>query len=59
MILPKYSCLTEMISILEKLEKGIQGIFDLSSENILKANAVKCLINLIASSKVTIDIPYI
>ena len=56
MILPKYSCLTEMISILEKLEKGIQGIFDLSSENILKANAVKCLINLIASSKVTIDI---
>ena len=30
-----------MISILEKLEKGIQGISDLSSENILKANADK------------------
>ena len=43
-----------MIPILEKLEKGIQSIFDWFSENILKANADKC--HLIASSKVPVDI---
>ena len=49
-----YSCLPEMIHILEKLEKGIQSIFDWFSENFLKANADKC--HLIASSKVPVDI---
>ena len=51
MILPR---LTEMIPILEKLEKGIQSMFDWFSENFLKANADKC--HLIASSKVPVDI---
>ena len=49
-----YSCLPEMIPILEKLEKGIQSMFDWFSENFLKANADKC--HLIASSKVPVDI---
>ena len=48
------SCLPEMIPTLEKLKKGIQSMFDWSSENILKANADKC--HLIASSKVPADI---
>ena len=42
MILPPYSCLPEMIPILEKLEKGIQSMFDWFSENLLKANPDKC-----------------
>ena len=49
-----YSCLPEMIHILEKLEKGIQSMFDWFSENFLKANADKC--HLIASSKVPVNI---
>ena len=49
-----YSCLPEMIHILEKLEKGIQSIFDWFSENFLQVNANKC--HLIASSKVPVDI---
>ena len=49
-----YSCLPEMIHILEKLEKGIQSMFDWFSENFLKANADKC--HLIASSKVPVHI---
>ena len=49
-----YSCLPEMIHILEKLEKGIQSMFDWFSENFLKANADKC--HLIASSKVPVRI---
>ena len=43
-----------MIPILEKLEKGIQSMFDWFLENVLKANADKC--HLIASSKVPVDI---
>ena len=43
-----------MIHILEKLEKGIQSMFDWFSENFLKANADKC--HLIASSKVPVHI---
>ena len=43
-----------MISILEKLEKGIQSMFDWFSENLLKASADKCY--LIASSEVLVDI---
>ena len=49
-----YSCLPEMITVLEKLEKGIQNMFDWLSENFLKANADKC--HLIVSSKVPVDI---
>ena len=49
-----YSCLPEMIPILEKLEKSIQSMFDWFSENFLKANADKC--HSIASSKVPVDI---
>ena len=49
-----YSCLPEMIPILEKLEKVIQSMFDWFSEIFLKASADKC--HLIASSKVTVDI---
>ena len=49
-----YSCLPEMILILEKLENGIQSLFDWFSENVLKANADKC--HLIASSKIPVDI---
>ena len=49
-----YSCLPEMIPIFEKLEKGIQSMFDWFSEKFLKANADKC--HLIASSKVPVDI---
>ena len=45
-----------MIHILEKLEKGIQSIFDWFSENFLKANADKC--HLIASSKVPVHIQF-
>ena len=48
------SCLPEMIPILEKLEKGIQSMFDWFSENFLKASTDKC--HLIASSKVPVDI---
>ena len=48
-----YTCLPEMIHILEKLEKGIQSMFDWFSENILKAIADIC--HLIASSKVPVD----
>ena len=47
-------CLPEMIPILEKLERGIQSMFDWFSENFLKTNADKC--HLIASSKVPVDI---
>ena len=36
-----YSCLPEMIPILEKLEEVIQSMFDWFSENFLKANADK------------------
>ena len=43
-----------MILILEKLEKGIQSMFDWFSENFLKANSDKC--HLIPSSKVPVDI---
>ena len=43
-----------MVAILEKLEKGIQSMFDWFSEDFLKANADKC--HLIASSKVPADI---
>ena len=43
-----------MIPILEKIEKGIQSMFDWFSENFLKANADKC--HLIAISKVPVDI---
>ena len=43
-----------MIAILEKLEKGIQSMFDWFSEDVLKANDDKC--HLIASSKVPADI---
>ena len=46
-----YSCLPEMIPILEKC---IKSMFDWFSENFLKANADKC--HLIASSKVPVDI---
>ena len=48
-----YSCLPEMILVLEKLEKGIQSMFDWFSENVLKANADKC--HLIASSKLPVE----
>ena len=48
-----YSYLPEMIYILEKLEKGIQSMFDWFSENVLKANADKC--HLIDNSKGTLD----
>ena len=44
----------KMIPILEKLEKGIQSMFDWFPENFLKANDDKS--NLIASSKVPVDI---
>ena len=47
-------CAPEMIPISEKLEKGMQSMFDCFSENFLKANADKC--HLIASSKVLADI---
>ena len=40
------------IVVLEKLEEGIQNMFDWFSENFLKANADKC--HLIASSKVCV-----
>ena len=50
----QYSFLPEMIPILEKLEKGIQSMFNWFSENFLKTNADKC--HLIASSKVLVDI---
>ena len=40
-----YSCLPEMIPILEKLEKGIQSMFDWFSENFL--NRKPMLINVI------------
>ena len=43
-----------MIPILEKLEKGIQSMFDWFSENFLKSNADKC--HVIASSKVLVDV---
>ena len=43
-----------MIPILEKLEKGIQSMFDWFSGNFLKANADK--FHLIVSSKVPVDI---
>ena len=43
-----------MILILEKLEKGIQSMFDWFSKNFLKANADKC--HLIPSSKIPVDI---
>ena len=46
-----YSCLLEMIPILEKLEKSIQSLFDWFSGNFLKAKW-----HLIASSKVPVDI---
>ena len=50
-----FSCLPEMVHILEKLQKGIQSMFDLFSENFLKLrNSDKC--NLIASSKVPAEI---
>ena len=49
-----YSCLPEMIHILEKLEKDIQSMFDWFSKNFLKANADKC--HLIASSKLPVNI---
>ena len=49
-----YACLPEMIPILEKLEKGIQSMFDWFSENFLKVNVDKC--HLIASSKIPVDI---
>ena len=49
-----YSCLPQMIPILEKLEKGIQSMFDWFSENFLKSNADKC--HVIASSKVLVDV---
>ena len=49
-----YSCLPEIIPILEKLEKGIQSMFDWFSEIFLKANADKC--HLITSSKVRVNI---
>ena len=42
-----------MITILEKLEKGIQNMFDWFSENFLKTNADKY--HLIVSSKVPVD----
>ena len=40
------------IVVLEKLEEGIQSMFDWFSENFLKGNADKC--HLIASSKVCV-----
>ena len=43
-----------MIPILEKLEKGIQSMFDWFSENYLKVNAPKC--HLITISKVPFEI---
>ena len=43
-----------MIPILEKLEKGIQVMYDCFSENVLKANDDKC--HLSASSEVPADI---
>ena len=49
-----YNCLPEMVPILEKLEKGVQSMFDWFSENFLKVNADKC--HLIASSRVPVDI---
>ena len=49
-----YSCLPEMIHILEKLGKGIQSMFDWFLENFLKANAEKC--HLIASSRIPVNI---
>ena len=48
----QYSCLPEMIPVLEKVEKRIQNMFDWFSENFLKANADKCY--LIASFKVPV-----
>ena len=49
-----HSCLSEIIPILEKLEKGIESMFDWFSETLLKANADKC--HLMSSSKVPVDI---
>ena len=49
-----YICLPEMITILEKLEKGIQNMFDWFSEKFLKVNTDKY--HLIASSKVPVSI---
>ena len=49
-----YTCLRDMIPILEKLEKGIHSVLDWFSENFLKANADKC--PLIVNSKVSVDI---
>ena len=50
-----FSCLPEMVHILEKLQKGIQSMFDWFSENFLKLrNSDKC--NLTASSKVPVEI---
>ena len=49
-----YTCISGMIHILGKLEKGIQNMFNWFSENFLEANADKC--NLIASSKVLVNI---
>ena len=43
-----------MALILEKLEKGIQSMFDWFSENVLKASAYKW--HLITSSKVPVEI---
>ena len=50
-----YTFLSDMIPILEKFEKGIQGMSDWFSENFVKANVDKC--HPIASSKVPVDIP--
>ena len=49
-----YRCVSEMIHILQKIEKGIQSMFDWFSENFLKTSADKC--PLIAGSTVPIDI---
>ena len=49
-----YTCLPDMIPILEKLGKGVLSMFDWFSVNLLKASADKCY--LIASSKVPFDI---
>ena len=48
-----YSCLSDMISVLGKLEFGIDKIFDWFTKNFLKGNADKC--HLISSSKTLVE----
>ena len=49
-----YTCLPDMIPILEKLEKSIKSVFVWFSKSFLEANAEKC--HLIASSKILVGV---